>query len=213
MPRVLGKPLILHPVDQDDLILEAAKLRRDNFDEAVPGDVTVQEHQSSGRDESQLRAVFLESAGKVETEPDVFAAGRALHPKLINRTTRHPLIGRLVYYLLPLRRKVVLGNLRRVFAESISEDEIRRLAQAYYAHYARFISDFVRQIFMSAERRQTWIRVENMESPLRVHNAGKGILLLTGHFGNWEVSTVAGIQKFPEYKNLFYFGGAKLSNK
>ena len=116
-----------------------------------------------------------------------------------------PWIGKLVYHLLPLRRGVVLENLRRVFAESISESEIRRLAQAYYGHYARFISDFVRQIFMSAERRKTWIRVENIESPLRVHNAGKGILLLTGHFGNWEVSTVAGIRQFPEYRGLFYF--------
>ena len=118
---------------------------------------------------------------------------------------RVPWIGKLVYYVLPLRRRVVLGNLRRVFADSISELEIRRLAQAYYAHYASFISDFLRQLFMSAERRKTWIRVENIDSPLRVHNEGKGILLLTGHFGNWEVSTVAGIQQFPEYKNLFYF--------
>jgi lauroyl/myristoyl acyltransferase len=116
-----------------------------------------------------------------------------------------PWFGKLVYYLLPLRRNVVLENLRRVFADSVSELEIRRLAQAYYAHYARFFSDFMRQIFMSAERRKTWIRVENIEVPLRVHNEGKGILLLTGHFGNWEVSTVAGIRQFPEYRNLFYF--------
>ena len=121
------------------------------------------------------------------------------------RHTEVPWFGKLVYYVLPLRRKVVLENLRRVFAESVSELEIRRLAQAYYAHYASFLGDFVRQTFMSAERRKTWIRVENIESPLRVHNAGKGILLLTGHFGNWEVSTVAGIRQFPEYRNLLYF--------
>jgi len=122
-----------------------------------------------------------------------------------SRQTNVPWSGKLVYYLLPLRRKVVLENLRRVFAESISEAEIVRLAQAYYAHYASFITDFVRQIFMSAERRKTWIRVENMESPLREYHRGRGILLLSGHFGNWEVSTVAGIQKFPEYRNVFYF--------
>ena len=50
------------------------------------------------------------------------------------KETDAPWFGKLVYYLLPLRRKVVLENLRRVFAESVSESEIRRLAQAYYAH-------------------------------------------------------------------------------
>lgn len=121
------------------------------------------------------------------------------------RQTDVPWFGKLVYHLLPLRRKVVLENLRRVFAESVPETEIVRLAQAYYAHYASFFLDFARQTFMSAERRKSWIRVENMEAPLRVHNEGRGILLLTGHFGNWEVSTVAGIRRFPEYQNLFYF--------
>jgi len=121
------------------------------------------------------------------------------------KQTDVPWVGKLVYYLMPLRRKVVLENLRRVFAESVSETEICRLAQAYYAHYARFLVDFVRQLVMSAKRRKSWIRVENIESPLRVHNAGKGILLLTGHFGNWEVSTVAGIRQFPEYRGLLYF--------
>jgi phosphopantetheine--protein transferase-like protein len=121
------------------------------------------------------------------------------------KQTEVPWFGKLCYYVLPLRRKVVLENLRRVFAESVSESEIRRLAQAYYAHYARFLVDFLRQLFMSEEQRKKWIRVENKESPLRAHTQGKGILLLTGHFGNWEVSTVAGIRQFPEYRNLFYF--------
>jgi phosphopantetheine--protein transferase-like protein len=122
-----------------------------------------------------------------------------------SKQTDVPWFGKVVYHVLPLRRRVVLENLRRVFADSVCELEIRRLAQAYYAHYARFLVDFMRQTFMSAERRKTWIRVENIESPLRVHKAGKGILLLTGHFGNWEVSTVAGIRQFPEYRNLLYF--------
>jgi KDO2-lipid IV(A) lauroyltransferase len=47
--------------------------------------------------------------------------------------------------------------------------------------------------------------VENVESPLRAHKKGKGILLLTGHFGNFEVSTVAGIGQFPQYRGLLHF--------
>jgi KDO2-lipid IV(A) lauroyltransferase len=92
-----------------------------------------------------------------------------------------------------------------VFGDVLPEDEIIRLAQAYYAHYARFAVEFLRLPFMSEARRRRFIRVEKMESPLRAHGQGKGVILLTGHFGNWEVSTSAGIRQFPQYKNLFHF--------
>jgi KDO2-lipid IV(A) lauroyltransferase len=110
-----------------------------------------------------------------------------------------------LYHFLPLRRRVVLENLRRVFGEVLPETEIRRIAQAYYAHFSRFLGEFVRLPLMSKKRREAWIRIENKESPIRAYEAGKGLLLLTGHFGNWEVSTVAGIAQFPQYRGLFHF--------
>ena len=121
------------------------------------------------------------------------------------RRTEVPWVGKFFYYAVPFRRGVVLGNLRRVFGEVLPEWEIRRLAQAYFAHYIRFLLEFVRLPFMSAEKRRAWVRVENIEAITRAHQKGKGILLLTGHFGNWEVSTVAGIGQFPQYRNLFHF--------
>jgi len=77
--------------------------------------------------------------------------------------------------------------------------------QAYYAHYVRFVVEFIRLPFMSAGRRQAWVRVENSESPLRAHAQGKGLILLTGHFGNFEVATVVGISQFPMYRGKFHF--------
>jgi KDO2-lipid IV(A) lauroyltransferase len=121
------------------------------------------------------------------------------------KPTEVPWFGKALYHLVPFRRRLVLANLRRVFADTLSELEIRRLAQAYYAHFARFLVECVRLPFMSASRREAWVRVENMEAPIRAHAQGKGLLLLTGHFGNWEASTVAGIGQFPQYRNLFHF--------
>ena len=121
------------------------------------------------------------------------------------RQTEVPWFGKLLYHLLPYRRGIVLANLRRVFGEVLHENEIRRLAQAYYAHYVRFVVEFIRLPFMSARRRNAWIRLENTESPIRAHAQGKGLLLLTGHFGNFEVATVAGISQFPQYRGTFHF--------
>lgn len=116
-----------------------------------------------------------------------------------------PWFGRWLYRLLPYRRGVVLGNLRRVFGEVVPEEEIRQLAQAYCAHYVRFLLEFIRLPFMSAARRKSWIRLENVEVPIRAHEKGRGMILLTGHFGNFEVSCVAGIGQFPQYRGLFHF--------
>jgi KDO2-lipid IV(A) lauroyltransferase len=116
-----------------------------------------------------------------------------------------PWFGKLFYHLLPFRRQVVLCNLRRVFGDALSEGDIRRLAQAFCAHFVRFFFEFVRFPLMSPERRNAWVRVENSEIPIRAHGQGKGLLLLTGHFGNWEVATVAGMNQFPQYRRLFHF--------
>jgi phosphopantetheine--protein transferase-like protein len=116
-----------------------------------------------------------------------------------------PWFGKVLYYLLPFRKRVVLDNLRRIFGEVLCERDIRRLAQTYWGHFARFIFEFVRLPLMSPERRKAWVRVENIEVPIRAHNQGKGLLLLTGHFGNWEVATVAGMGQFPQYRRLFHF--------
>ena len=122
-----------------------------------------------------------------------------------SRKIEVPWFGKALYYLLPFRRKVVLGNLRRVFGEALCESDIRRLAQAYCAHFTRFFLEFARLPLMSPERRKAWVRVENMEAPIRAHGQGKGLLLLTGHLGNWEVATVAGMGQFPQYHRLFHF--------
>jgi KDO2-lipid IV(A) lauroyltransferase len=121
------------------------------------------------------------------------------------RETAVPWFAKWLYHLLPYRRSVVLGNLRRVFGDVLPEAEIVRLAQAYYAHYLRFVLEFVKQPFMSAKRRTAWVKVENIESPTRAHAQGKGVFFLTGHFGNFEVATVAGMARFPQCRGLLYF--------
>jgi KDO2-lipid IV(A) lauroyltransferase len=49
------------------------------------------------------------------------------------------------------------------------------------------------------------VRVENLDALLEAHALGKGVLILTGHFGNFEVSTNAGLTQFPEAKGRFHF--------
>ena len=120
-------------------------------------------------------------------------------------STDVPAVGRLLYHLAPIRRGVVLANLRRVFAGRTSEAEIARIARAHYAHAARSLAELIRFALLDGERRRALVRVENAEAMLGAARRGKGILVLTGHFGNWEIATVAGIASFPQYRGRFHF--------
>jgi KDO2-lipid IV(A) lauroyltransferase len=113
--------------------------------------------------------------------------------------------GRFVYRFVPLRRRVVLENLRRVFGATLPEGEIVRLAQAHYGHLLRLAGEFLHFRWMSAARKQALVRVENIDAFVAARDAGKGILILTGHFGNWEVATIAAIANFPEMRGKFHF--------
>jgi KDO2-lipid IV(A) lauroyltransferase len=58
---------------------------------------------------------------------------------------------------------------------------------------------------MSAAEKLALTRVENLDAFIAAQAQGKGIIVLTGHFGNWEVSTTAAIGQFPEMRGRFHF--------
>jgi phosphopantetheine--protein transferase-like protein len=116
-----------------------------------------------------------------------------------------PLAGRLLYRLLPLRRKIILENLRRVFGTAAPDAEIERLAQAHYAHFGRLLWEFLRFPWLSQQRRREMVRVENLDALIAALDRGKGVLILTGHFGNFEVATAAVLDSYPQARGRFWF--------
>ena len=123
----------------------------------------------------------------------------------IPRVIAAPLAGRVIYKLLPLRRTVILENLRRVFGDAVPESGIRALAQAHYAHLWRLLGEFVRFRWMSTAAKAAIVRVEGVDTLTAALARGKGVLALTGHFGNFEVATVAALTQFPEMRDRIHF--------
>lgn len=120
-------------------------------------------------------------------------------------TSDVPLAGRLIYRFLPIRRGVILENLRRVFGPTAPEAEIVRLAQAHYAHLWQLAIEMIQFRWMSAEKKRAMIRVDNVAALTRAFDRGKGALVLTGHFGNWEVATVAGLHQHQYIQGRIHF--------
>lgn len=115
-----------------------------------------------------------------------------------------PLLGRMLYRLLPFRREVMLENLRRVFSDA-APAEVERLAQAHYAHLGRLLWELVRFPWVPAERRAAMVRVENLAALEAALAQGRGVLIVTGHFGNFEVATAAGLDSYPWARGRFHF--------
>jgi len=116
-----------------------------------------------------------------------------------------PFAGRFLFRIFPLRRKVILANLNRVYGDTVAPGEIVRLAQAHYGHLWRLFGEFLKFRWLSQARKTALVRVENIEGLVAAVNQGKGVLVLTGHFGNWEVATIAGIGNYPEVRGRFHF--------
>ena len=72
-------------------------------------------------------------------------------------------------------------------------------------HLARLCVEFFKFRWLSAKEKRAMVRVENLDAFVNAFRRGKGVLILTGHFGNWEVATVAGIQSYPEVHGRFHF--------
>jgi phosphopantetheine--protein transferase-like protein len=119
--------------------------------------------------------------------------------------TRVSLAGRALYRLLPFRKRVIMDNLRRVYGATLDDDAIVELAQAHYGHLWRLAGEFLRFRWMSRAAQLASVRVDNLDAFVDAYQQGKGVLLLTGHFGNWEVATVAGIGSFPQMRGRFHF--------
>jgi len=134
------------------------------------------------------------------------AATPVIDDTVVERVTklRPSLRGSLVFTVFPLRRRVVMENLRHVFGDRLSENQLRRLARCAYGHFAKTIIETFGMIVSSERRIAAKVDVLGVEHVLRAAEQGKGVLLLAGHFGNWELAAVAAMLQFKQYRNRFH---------
>jgi KDO2-lipid IV(A) lauroyltransferase len=97
-------------------------------------------------------------------------------------------IGRLGYSPLGIRRNVVQRQVAGAFPEA-SASRVEALTRAAYAHLGEVV---IETALMPTLGRQGVLDLfkstEGFEAIEEAHRAGKGIILITGHFGNWELA-------------------------
>lgn len=110
------------------------------------------------------------------------------------------LFGDLFYFILisvfPYRKKVIDGNLKRSFPEK-SEKEIKQLRRKFYRHFADILMEGVKNLSISQKELKRRIQVKNPEVMQALYNQKKSVLLVSGHYNNWEWLITAQNVLFP----------------
>lgn len=91
---------------------------------------------------------------------------------------------------LGIRRELAEENLRRAFPERPAE-WIRATARAAYAHLGREMLVAARLERLGREGVLARTRVEGLDGLREALGRGRGAVLFTGHFGNWELAGAA----------------------
>jgi len=93
------------------------------------------------------------------------------------------------YFLLvtvvPYRKKVITDNLQKCFPAE-SERNIAKLRRQFYRAFADMMVEGIKNLGISQKELQKRFVIENPELMQKLHNEGKSVLLVSGHYNNWE---------------------------
>ncbi|HNQ79759.1 MAG TPA: lysophospholipid acyltransferase family protein [Candidatus Aminicenantes bacterium] len=96
-------------------------------------------------------------------------------------------LGALVYHLDSRRRRIALDNLSRAFGRSLSHEGRRRTARRSMMNFVRSLFDILKTAPWPPGRVEALIDVQGKENLETALARGRGVLLFTAHFGNWEM--------------------------
>jgi KDO2-lipid IV(A) lauroyltransferase len=99
-------------------------------------------------------------------------------------------IGWLAYHLDARHRRITLENLAATFPER-SVQERTRIAREVFAHFGRKLIELLWFTGLTPERQLALVEFVGAEHIEAARAAGRGVLIVTGHFGFWELHALA----------------------
>jgi Kdo2-lipid IVA lauroyltransferase/acyltransferase len=98
------------------------------------------------------------------------------------------LVGRIALLLTPRLRRTGDLNLRLAFPQKTAAER-RQILRKLYRNLGWLLAEFCQMPRYTPEQAQSFIRYEGLEHYLAARDQGKGVLILTGHLGAWELSS------------------------
>lgn len=91
----------------------------------------------------------------------------------------------LLISIVPYRKKVILGNIQRSFP-TLSTKEHKRIVRRFYRHFTDLLAEGVKNLTISEKELRRRFIVKNPEVMEKLFEEKRNVLLVSGHFNNWE---------------------------
>lgn len=87
--------------------------------------------------------------------------------------------------IIPYRKKVVERNLSKSFPEK-SPKELARIKRLFYRHFCDLLAEGIKNLSISKKELTKRFKVLNPELMDKLYNKNKSVILVSGHYNNWE---------------------------
>lgn len=87
-------------------------------------------------------------------------------------------------------RTAVIHNLRQIArfkGRQASQETLEKLARRTFQYYGKYLVDFFRCVQMGKSEVDRTVSLQHLEHLHEARSAGKGVIALSAHFGNWEL--------------------------
>ena len=96
-------------------------------------------------------------------------------------------MGSLLFRLLKPRREIALANLERVFGDRYDRRERERIINFSVRNMAKTMLELLKAGWLSDEQLREFVQIRGEEHLRHAVEQGRGVVDITGHFGNWEL--------------------------
>ena len=96
-------------------------------------------------------------------------------------------LGRLLSVAMPKWRQIARANLQRAFGAELVDAEIEQLLKRNFDHYGRTLIEFLVMRRWRGAELERRVALEGREWAEAALARGQGVILVTAHYGNWEL--------------------------
>ncbi len=93
----------------------------------------------------------------------------------------------LLYHVIGYRKGVVRRNLRNSFPEQ-REDALRRIEREFYRWFCDLVLETLKTLTISPAQVKERVSIEGEDVLRRYYQQGRSVILVMGHWGNWELA-------------------------